>query len=410
MRKNLILALFTAAAVTLLAPQSFAVDLGVDDFSETLSGSEIYTSRVITPDNLDPGGTVFCFGGAPGCFPSSPFDLFGITNRDVLFDVADDSNSTFLPDSFGIVAFDYPDGDFFAVEDLENDDNPGGTGTATWTFDVSGHNNLSMSLDLAAIGNFDTGDDFKITAVIDGGTPQVLYDIQHTKKFYDVTMAGGTTYDTYFTDFYDGDEFDAFCPLGPGVGNCTPGTYNVGGVDVDLDFHSRDFDLDGLVEEATLNDPALGVRAYEVTNVNGTFDEQQLEGYADPLAVNAVGGDANGDGLVNGADFLILQRNPDRAAELLLWDINFGTVGPAPVQLNNDFQTIAVPITDTGSVLTLTYEAAQNGGKEVFTMDNLLITGDVFPLGGVGAVPEPTSVTLFGLGLVLAPLALRRRA
>ena len=51
-------------------------------------GNQVFLTRVLTPNNqANPG-----FGGAPGTFGGSPFDYFGITDRRINFDVADDSD------------------------------------------------------------------------------------------------------------------------------------------------------------------------------------------------------------------------------------------------------------------------------------------------------------------------------
>ena len=141
------------------------------------------TSFVADPDNA----------ANSGAFAGSNFDVFGITDRTVNFDFADDSAGSFASDTFGVVGT----GDtnpFFGVEDLDNGDNPGGTGTASWVFDISSASALTdISIDFAAMGDFEAGDNsHTITASIDGGTAITLFDIDaDNDDAFDYTMEGG---------------------------------------------------------------------------------------------------------------------------------------------------------------------------------------------------------------------------
>jgi hypothetical protein len=99
------------------------------------------------------------------------------------FAVLDDSASVFLPDEQGIVVT-TADGNggvtydsFFGVVDTENGDNTGPV-TATWTFDISGGIAGFLSVDLAAMGDFEDGindsftsvaDSFSVSYAVDGG-------------------------------------------------------------------------------------------------------------------------------------------------------------------------------------------------------------------------------------------------
>lgn len=219
--------------------------IGFDDFD----GTGNFLTRVITPDLS--GSTI------PGTFPSSRLDVFGIVDRNVNFDFADDSVSIFTPDTFGIIGEDKLD-HFFGVEDLTNPDNPAGTGTATWTFDITGATNLTAQIFVGAMGDFEAADSYIITASIDGGPPQVLW------------------------------QFFA------------------------LEALMHTYTMDNGINTNTLPDP-LGV------------------------------GDPN--------------------------DPNNATI------IDNCFQWLEAPIAGTGSTLTITLTVGQDGGLEVFAMDNLRICG-----------------------------------
>lgn len=139
------------------------IDIVVDDFD----GGGQFISRVITPDN----------SGNNGAFSTSIFDVFGITNRTVNNDFADDSAGSFPPDTFGVLKTGKTD-NVFGVEDLQNGDNSAGGGTATWTVDISGLTDLSIAIDFAAMGDMEGGDNSHLFRVsIDGGTAQTVFDI-----------------------------------------------------------------------------------------------------------------------------------------------------------------------------------------------------------------------------------------
>ncbi len=125
-----------------------------------------------------------------GAFPEATDDVFGVTDRTVDFDFADDTAGSFSGDTFGVLRTAKTD-KFFGVEDLvimpgesglpEDEPVPAyrtGTGTATWTFNIAGLNNVSLDIDFAAMGDFESGNDsYAFTASIDGGTPVPVFAV-----------------------------------------------------------------------------------------------------------------------------------------------------------------------------------------------------------------------------------------
>ena len=101
---------------------------------------------------------------------TSPADGFQKYQRGVSpsipFAVLDDS-VTFPSDSLGIVKGGDTDV-FFGVSDTVNGDTSGPV-SATWSFDVSGASGMAISIDMAAMGDFEAADTFTWTYSIDGG-------------------------------------------------------------------------------------------------------------------------------------------------------------------------------------------------------------------------------------------------
>ena len=172
--------------------------------------------------NLISGAVSPDLSGNNGFFPTdNRFDIFGITNRSAAEsrnsnDLLDDSTGSYAADSFGILKTAKTD-NVFAVEDLNNSDNPSGTGTASWTFDITGATNLSIFIDFAAMGDFESSNDgFEFTASIDGGPTQTLFDISvdeaidhlytlesgNTNTLNDPLSLNGTVIDNDFSTFF----------------------------------------------------------------------------------------------------------------------------------------------------------------------------------------------------------------
>lgn len=371
----------------------FDVSGGPDQFTGTPNGD--FTSRTITPDNSGNFG----FSATPGVFGSF-FDVFGITARTVGFDFADDSAGSFAPDDFGIVR----DGDtdnFLGAADTVNGDNPLDSGTVNWTYDVSGFRNLSVSMDMAAIGNFDGDDSVTLMASIDGGTPQSIFSIAHSPgQLYTVTMEGGTTYDRYTepSAFFVSNDWDAWEAASFAADFVAPSGDT-------LNPHEDD---DGVTRgDSVAGDGFIAIiegTAEERAYNDGAIDQSERSAYVEPLVVN-------------------------------------GTT-----QLNNELQTLTFPIAGTGDELALELVIELNGSKEVFVLDDLLIEGDIDTGGpladtdgdldvdgtdfldiqrntpslisafqteygtqppAVGAVPEPGSLVLVAMSI--CALGLRRK-
>lgn len=160
-----------------------------------LATSVVAQADLVGKEDFD-GGAVNLVTSTVPALDGGPGDWFGPGSRNawpqgfpspgVPFSIGDDSvfgyssDAPFAGDTEGIfgensdldnVYFGLSDSDEFGVDQ-----------TASWTFDVTGAFDLSVSVDFGGISNnsFDgyaLDSDFVLTASIDGGTPQVVFDL-----------------------------------------------------------------------------------------------------------------------------------------------------------------------------------------------------------------------------------------
>ena len=96
------------------------------------------------------------------------------------FGLLDDSVFLFSGDNQGVIPESKVDSRVGVVDLFDQivPANPG-TATATWTFDISGFNNLAIAIDAAAMGDFESApiaDFFTFTVAIDGGSPVIVFN------------------------------------------------------------------------------------------------------------------------------------------------------------------------------------------------------------------------------------------
>ena len=145
------------------AAPAFAAGPGVVAFDMVGSGSQNLTS--FTDDPAIP------FGSAGDGFNKM---ARGVTS--IPYAVADDSLSIYTGDSLGIIKEGNTD-TFFGVTDTVNGDTGATSGTveATWVFDVSGASDMELSIDMGAMGDFESSDTFTWAYSIDGGASAVAF-------------------------------------------------------------------------------------------------------------------------------------------------------------------------------------------------------------------------------------------
>lgn len=120
------------------------------------------------------------------------FDIFqrGVS-ASIPFDLLDDSAGSFPPDNQGIIGSGKTDA-WFGIVDTENTDNSGGDVEATWSFNVAGASNLTVSIDMGAMGDFESSDVFNFFYQLDGGPEQALFISSVDESgSYTYTMEGG---------------------------------------------------------------------------------------------------------------------------------------------------------------------------------------------------------------------------
>jgi hypothetical protein len=319
------------------------------------------TFGLIASDSFDTTLNRLSFNQTPaaGAFSSAAdgFQTFQVgVSSTIPFALLDDSFSAFPNDESGIVdgSSDSPgfkSDAWFGVVDVENPDNPSGQATATWTFDIGGASGLEISVDMAAMGDFNLSDTYQWTYSIDGGSTQPLFTSS-------VDEAGAYTY-----TLADGDMFTLDDPLR------MTDTQNQT-VQLTNQFQTLSSLLVGTGDVLTLE-------LLAATNGTGSSTPNDQAYVFDNIIIEGLTGanaDFDQDGDVDGSDLLTWQRGFGVGATFVDGDANGdGTV---------DDLDLAIWQSQYGRT---------SGGLET-----------------IAAVPEPASLALaMGLGLAVASTGAR---
>ncbi|MEL6273816.1 MAG: choice-of-anchor I family protein, partial [Bacteroidota bacterium] len=159
----------------------------------TVASQDFDTPLNLNSQMIDPDGSTF----------ASPGDMFDVRNESssLPFAIADDSfddtcrggSGSFPTDEQGFITCSYPDGNFFGVVDLDNNDNMDGMGTVDWEFQIDGATDLVVSIDMAAMGDFEASNDiFNFSYSFDDVTYTPLFSssVDETAE-QTYTMEGG---------------------------------------------------------------------------------------------------------------------------------------------------------------------------------------------------------------------------
>ncbi|MEM8946825.1 MAG: hypothetical protein AAGD11_16745 [Planctomycetota bacterium] len=266
----------------------------------SFSVGEVSQVPFLARDDFDApiGLNSFVQSPLPGAFtsPADGFERYQVgISPSIPFGLLDQSVSGNASDTLGVVNEATKTDGWFGVTDLNNDDNPSGTGVATWEFDIAGASNLSVSIDMAAMGDFESSDLFDWTYAIDGGNAMQLFTSS-------VDEAGSATY-----TLADGDDFLLNDPLV---------ITDNGGSPTQLSnlFQTLTSSIAGVGDTLTIQLSAAADGGSEVF----AFDNIVIEG----ITILAEDADFDQDGDVDGADFLVWQRGVGTGTSLADGDAN----------------------------------------------------------------------------------------
>ncbi|MDZ4656360.1 MAG: hypothetical protein SH868_02150 [Bythopirellula sp.] len=221
----------------------------------------------------------------------------------------DDSTNGFSIDAIGVVNTAVKTDIWFGINDLENGNNPGGTGSVVWEFDVSGAIDMQVSIDMAAMGDFEDGEDtYNWTYQIDDGPILELFtssvDNNHPNVPY--TMADGDVVNLpdplFMTTAQDEtvqltNSFQTLTSLISGLGDVLTITLDV------VNNADEPYAFDNLIIEGT-----TFVEFLEADfNQDGNVDGLDLAEWQGDYGLNS-DSDADFDGDSDGRDFLIWQQ------------------------------------------------------------------------------------------------------
>ncbi|MEO0365411.1 MAG: lamin tail domain-containing protein [Pseudomonadota bacterium] len=254
--------------------QIVAFDM-VDGQSENLTSFTVTTADGNDPTTWGPGDW---FGvAAYGSWPQSAGVPFAIADDSVV----GISGSPFAGDTLGIIdSTTAPTDTFFSMVDTVNGANPTGPATATWVFDVSTAAELTVSVDMAAMGDFETSDSFEWRYSIDGGAFETLFQpVVDEDAVQTYTMEGGATPELndplVVNSVLLNDEFITFSVTLPTIGNSLTIEFTGSGDGGSEAYAARNL----IVSEGAINPGGPAVVINEVLGSNTGPDNEFIELY-----------------------------------------------------------------------------------------------------------------------------------
>jgi hypothetical protein len=209
-------------AVVALAGAAHA-QVGLVDFDGTELGLTSYTNSAVTGASTSASSTstsgVTSWGAGDASWPMSR-SLLGPNGIGMPFSISDDSvtaatgNTTFTGDVLGFAHAARGGDGFFGVTDVVNAANPSGAASADFRFDISGAGDVKVSIDMAAMGDFEAGgaDVFDWFWEIDGSglSPLFTSSVDDTTSHVYGPMDSGATPSLDDPVFIDGVILDNF--------------------------------------------------------------------------------------------------------------------------------------------------------------------------------------------------------
>ena len=318
------------------------------------------------------------------------------------FAVLDDSLATFPGDTLGIVDDTNLD-PFFGVTDTVNDDNPTGEVSATWVFDIAGQDDLSVSIDLGAMGDFEADDAFAFEVSIDGGPAATLFEaVADEDGALTYILAGGAEIALDDPLTVDGialsNELTQFARAIEGTGSQLTLTFRGA-----TDGGSEAFAFQNIVVRsgATIEEPGAGIEAPEPTGTVRLARVWQHDSGAGEGGSEVVQFDDGKLATTNGADDSIDVLDAADGSLLLSIDLTAldGYDGVQSVDIKNGL--IAAAIARAPMEMTIfgeTTMVSQPGFVAIFDAE----TGALISTADVGVLPDMLTFTEDGSKILVA--------
>lgn len=221
----------------------------------------------------------------------------------------DDSANGFPADNLGIVNTAVKTDAWFGINDLENNSNLGGTGSVTWEFDISGAIDMEVSIDFAAMGDFEANaDTYDWTYQIDSGPVLDLFTSSVDENITaNYTMADGDVVSNVQDPLFMTNAQNSTIQLSNVFQTLTSEISGLGDV-LTIYFNAANnadeaFAFDNIIIEGSTFQEFLAADF----NQDGDVDGLDLIEWQAAYGVNT-DGDADFDGDSDGRDYLIWQR------------------------------------------------------------------------------------------------------
>jgi hypothetical protein len=267
---------------------------------------------LIAKDTFDEDENLLSYNQTPAAGaltdPQDGFQQYKVGTGTIPNALKDDSVNGFPADNLGIVNTFAKTDTWFGINDLENTSNPGGTGSVTWEFDISGAIDMEVSIDFAAMGDFEANaDTYDWTYQIDGGPVLDLFMSSVNEAISATyTMADGHTVNVADPLFMTSAQ-NSTIQLSNVFQTLTSEISGLGDV-LTIYFNAANnadeaFAFDNIIIEGTTFQEFLPADF----NQDGDVDGLDLIEWQTAYGVNA-DGDADFDGDSDGRDYLIWQR------------------------------------------------------------------------------------------------------